>query len=436
MKLKLLLFATYLLVAIPILQDGIFFNPILTLLNLVLAAICVVSLFLYTGISYSLFKIYHLFVLFFFCIAPAIQYKNGVRFFETYFSERDYILASTIILLMTLVYNCVYRFFYHSGRYNSNNLVEQGDNVLKLGKEFLLLSISSGVCLYYLYINDFNIFSLLFRGGEFVERVTVEKSTSLIANNFLRPMPVIAFLVAYLSKPRHKIILPILFVLMLIAAPPTGMPRFSAAAMYLPVFLFLFPRFQKKYNFIFLVVLGLLVVFPFLDVFRYFTADGLSLSSFRLSFDQFEALHFDSYSMFMRVMKSNVITYGRQLLGVLFFFVPRSLWPNKPIGSGHYIGEVEWLEFTNLSMPFLGEGYINFGIIGVLFFIVVLAFITGKVDSWYWLGNGKREIHSSILYIMLLGLFLLVLRGDLMSSFAYVCGFVTSNIVVKKILRH
>jgi hypothetical protein len=50
------------------------------------------------------------------------------------------------------------------------------------------------------------------------------------------------------------------------------------------------------------------------------------------------------------------ITYGRQLVGALLFFVPSSLWPNKPIGSGTLVAENMLMTrysfwYTNISMP-------------------------------------------------------------------------------------
>ena len=123
----------------------------------------------------------------------------------------------------------------------------------------------------------------------------------------------IIFLYALLFNCKSKIILFLLFVFLVFSCPPTGVERFTVAAMYLPVLLQVFPPLKtRSHLFIIILVIGLLVVFLFLNNFRYYESG--SKFQISLNFDQFLDLHFDSFSMFMRVLKDNVITYGRQLL--------------------------------------------------------------------------------------------------------------------------
>jgi hypothetical protein len=84
--------------------------------------------------------------------------------------------------------------------------------------------------------------------------------------------------------------------------------------------------------------------------------------------------HFDSYQMFMRVISDDIITYGKQLLTTVLFFVPRALWPGKSVGSGHFVSGLSRLSFSNISMNFFGEGYINFGYFGIMLFILLIAY--------------------------------------------------------------
>jgi oligosaccharide repeat unit polymerase len=221
---------------------------------------------------------------------------------------------------------------------------------------------------------------------------------------------------------------------MLLAAPPTGMARFAAASMYLPVSLCLFPALRKKYRFILLFIFSIVVLFPIMNIFRYYS-ESISPNIYDMITEQYNTLNFDSYSMFMRVFKDNIITNGEQLLGALLFFVPRSIWPTKPIGSGHYVADIQNLSFANISMPYFGEGYINFGIIGVILFTVLLAYITARVDKWYLqnVANRNHDIRQ-IPYFMSLGLLFFMLRGDLMSSFAYMCGFLAAYYFIKKVI--
>ena len=140
---------------------------------------------------------------------------------------------------------------------------------------------------------------------------------------------------------------------------------------------------------------------------------------------ELRTLHYDAWSELLATVKYVQVyglTYGKQLLGVLFFFVPRSIWPDKPVGSGHLVAQNLLMTqydmwFTNLSNPLPSEGYINFGIIGVALFAIIL----GKVSRVMDIYQSKNDIRKYIsIYISLNMTFML--RGDLMSSFAYLIG--------------
>lgn len=422
---------------IPILQEGFYYNGALEIISIVIAAICSITLFLFNKESYSLYKVLIIFVTFFFCTAPIIQYKANIHFFGTMFTDKDYIITSTYVLLILVTVTYLYvifrRFFDKKIKKRCEQVKFENVTEIKANKELLLILISASVCCYYLYINNFSIMSLLFRGGDFVDRVNQGQIEVLVANNFFRPMPMIIFLCAYTMKVKHKVVLPILFILMIISSPPTGMARFSAAAIYMPVVLCTMPIFRKGHVFVMSMILGLLIVFPFLDNFRNMSeGNDISLG---FNFDQFLELHFDAYSMFMRVLSEDIVTNGRQLLGSLLFFVPRSMWPNKPTGSGHYLMESMGADFTNVSMPYFGEAYINFGVLGVILFVVLLAYIMAKFDSQYWSAHGHVGLNQ-IRYCIILALLLFILRGDLMSSSAYTCGFLLSFYVIRWMLLY
>ena len=89
-------------------------------------------------------------------------------------------------------------------------------------------------------------------------------------------------------------------------------------------------------------------------------------------------MNFDASQEFMIAMKWQTITWGYQLLGALFFFVPRAIWATKPIGSGAMLASHQPRAFTNIAMPYWGEGYMNFGILGVVIFTIILAYSPNK----------------------------------------------------------
>ena len=410
----------------------------LLLIHISLAFVSCLSLFLYRNRPYSLFKIVHLFLLFFMCIAPFFQYKNDIVLWGGKgFTESDYIYTSIVLLIIVLLYNSVYYFIDKYSKCKFTNYISKNisssiviNKSLRKREFYLFCLISIFIFLTVAYACNFNLFYLFLRGGVSEEdtqiidafEANIPQSISLIIVNFLKPMSVVLFLAAYKLKA-NKIQVVILGLLMLLCAFPTSMPRFSADAMDIPVLL-TFSNFFKKTNvFVFVFVFGLLVMFPFLNNFRYFTSD--KEIEFGLNFDMFLEGHFDAYSSFLRVLVNDVVTYGYQLLGCILFWLPRSMWVSKPIGSGAFLCEELNLNYSNISCCYFAEGYINGGHMGLIFFTIILAIYSATFDKTYWRlkENRKNNIFFEILYFLLLGLTFFILRGDLLSAFAFTMGF-------------
>lgn len=111
------------------------------------------------------------------------------------------------------------------------------------------------------------------------------------------------------------------------------------------------------------------------------------------------------------------------------------MWPSKPIGSGAFVAENMLMTrydfwFTNISMSFPVEGYINFGVIGVILFAFILSLVSKLTDEFYKY-NDLRLILS--LYVSFHMVFML--RGDLMSSFAYLVGILLAIFFVPLFLN-
>jgi oligosaccharide repeat unit polymerase len=190
-----------------------------------------------------------------------------------------------------------------------------------------------------------------------------------------------------------------------------------AISLYLAIFLRFTDILNKKYFFQGGALFGLLVVLPFLDKFRHFNEENFTFS---INLDFMSHGHFDAYQNFVRVVDMDIITYGNQLLGALLFFVPRSLFANKAIGSGAFTAAQANLSWNNISFPFLGEGYINFSVFGVVLFAFLLGYISGYMDKKYWSLKKHTNNHWFFgFYYLSFGLSFFLLRGDLMSSYAY-----------------
>lgn len=446
MKQTLFAFCSFLVASVPILYVSGNTNLLLQLIHLLIALICSFSLFRYANRPYSLHKMVNIFFLFFLCIAPIIQYSEGVVIWGgAGFSDGDYILTSFCVLLSLLVYEITYYYVTKSTLYkrgeplltflSSDLVVSKKVNKLEgIGAILLLLLILFAV----LYMNHFNLMLIFFRGVtndmeevaliETANEVEVAQSVGLIIDDFLRPLAVALFLFLYLQKA-PKMILFLSGILLLLIAFPLAMARFKVAALYIPFVILFIPLFKRKNVFVLSAIVGLLVVFPSLNNFRRFS-DQKDLE-FGLDFEMFTEGHFDTYSSFMRVLANDIVTFGHQILGSFLFWVPRSIWPDKPIGSGAFLHELLDLEFDNISCCYLAEGYINGGFLGLFLFVVLLGIVTAFFDDLYWkvFINNNQGLYQ-VGYFMLLGLIFFIMRGDLLSSFAYTVGFLTSVMCV------
>lgn len=113
-------------------------------------------------------------------------------------------------------------------------------------------------------------------------------------------------------------------------------------------------------------IVGFLALFPIADAFRRTTVS--------VSRDGFysEYMSNGDYDAFWQI--ANALDYWlagyvepfRQLLGSLFFWVPRSVWPDKPVDTGVLLAQFRGYSFENLSAPMWAELLVNGGTVAVV----------------------------------------------------------------------
>lgn len=299
---------------------------------------------------------------------------------------------------------------------------------LNLRQQIILFGVEFSVLGVVLFLYDWRFLTLFFRGGENHAELNVElKSTFLIVEFFLRPLVFnIGLFLFFFTKRKNVISICALF-LGICAVFPTGVPRFLATAMYIPCLLhwaFTQANYRKPtlhYPKLFLpniLFFGLFFIFPLLDIFRtYSSAADSPFNTFGL--ETMLAGHFDGYQMLVRALNVGEVTFGYGFLGSLLFFVPRSFWPTKPIGSAQEVAHASNLSFDNVSMTLVGEFYLNFWYFGILFGAILFAIIIRSID-FEFLRKKKYEMSAQwIFYFQSAGLLLFVLRGSFLSAFAY-----------------
>lgn len=373
--------------------------------------------------SFTLAKLINFFILIFFILANAIQYANNsvVLTFPYSFDAADYILFQFLNFCIIIAYNGLHDYIMNM---TNKEPIPGGYKIPSFSFPKMAV-ISCIASLLVLQHNDFNIFSLLFRGltrsmmADFEVGAQEESSTAggLIFGKVIRSIPWAVYIISCgIKTPRKYSIL--FFTLTLFTVFPAGISRNAAAMYWIPIMLMTCEKYLRGNRFIYVMLIGIFLVFPFLNNFRHFSGN----IEFKLSFDYLDSMDMDASQIFMATMSAGVITSGTQLLGALLFFVPRSIWLTKPVGSGCFLVTEMGGDFTNVSMPFFAEGYINFGFIGILVFILIMSYITGVLDRNFWTDHIRGFKPNDGFYMIVLGSIIFIMRGDLMSSFAYTVG--------------
>jgi hypothetical protein len=393
-------------------------------------------------IPYSLNKIVNTFFYFFLGLTPVFTYSNDVAYWGAgSFTAEDYILTSFVVLFSLTLYNYMYAQLTQGRQIISSidmmsYLNFEDTKVAEKRVKFLLLSISLLVALYLLSVNGFDLLNLWFRGkfGD-VSRLSERSQVAwLFDSYFIMPILAINIVIYRMLRLNGRRTLSGLVFLLLVAAPPTSMARFAAAAMYTPVVLVLVKRASRPYILSMGLLLSIFFVFPLLDFARMGIDDLADASYLDSISNMFYSGNFDSYQSLMLAMKENIITYGWQLLAVVLFFVPRSIWPDKAIGSGNLISDLTGLSFDNIAANYFAEGFVNFGYFGILLFVLFLAFSSAYFDNIFWNRAGKKaSIFVTICYLFSIPLLVFILRGDLLSSTAYTVSYFSAIFLIYKI---
>ncbi|MBE2166025.1 oligosaccharide repeat unit polymerase [Acinetobacter oleivorans] len=355
---------------------------------------------------------FYIFNLIFMVFVPWIHYSENITIWAKIpFSGDEYFFTNIIIFLINIVVFIVYYFF-------PSKMKKTTDKYFNWKEPSFFVSLLICILSFFvvLYSLNFNFLRIFFRGLADDDFEYLELNPFFSILSYLsRFLPAFIFLRFIDSKNLIKKI--VLFCFVLLCAFPTSIPRFMVAFIYLPIFLAYFKSMKKPIYITCVMLFSLFLVFPFLNQFRYFSTD--TQLSFIPDKNFFIQGHFDAYQNFMDVLRFDFVTYGHQLLGVIFFFIPRVFWSNKAVGSGYQLAENNGYFFNNISMPFVAEGFVNFGYLGILFFSIFLGLIMKIIDTLYLTRFEFRD-NNYLIYTgtFLCASFFFMFRGDLMSSFS------------------
>jgi uncharacterized membrane protein YhaH (DUF805 family) len=204
---------------------------------------------------------------------------------------------------------------------------------------------------------------------------------------------------------------------------PVSLPRFWFGTATVALVL-LWRRLALGRTFMIVTVLSLVVVFPYADKYRYSgpASAGLGVHGSTPLAEQFVTKSdYDSFPQIITtadLVAEDGPTYGRQAAGVLLFWLPRKVWPDKPYDTGIILARYNnFAANENLSAPLWAEFYINFGLIGVALGFAATGLISRRLDDAYLRGLlDDRQTVLTLAVPVLAAYQMILLRGSLLQS--------------------
>jgi hypothetical protein len=366
-------------------------------------------------------------------LAPFASFLNdrfaSLDFFSNEFSEERVITANLIVLIWVLVFAFCYLFMRASRRHVT--ITAARFSKVWIGAVWIQL-LSGFVSLWYLYEK---VGLGIFTRKAFEDAIAAESVSEFILVSVpLRMLSIFAIAVAFLtlrgqslSKFHRWLLVGVTTVLILATLAinnPIAAPRYFIGSVAVGVlFMVWLGNGKRATQFVLLVFVAVFGVFP-LDFGRQST-DIIDAAtdieySVEASFGQDNFRTYEALIAALIFTEKHGAVNGRQLAGNLLFWIPRSIWTDKPIATGTFLAEQEGQAFTNVACPLQCEGVVNFGLFGFPLLAFIFAVFLRKLDAWYWkMGDYMYVSPSNLLYPFLLGNVFFITRGDLLSPLAY-----------------
>lgn len=224
----------------------------------------------------------------------------------------------------------------------------------------------------------------------------------------------------------------VVFVSLVVCVNPISTPRyvFGTAALAILAATGLYRTMARFRAVALAFVASLVFVFPVLDAFRNsltnVNVDGSDALKSLTSGD------FDAFAQIVNTVEyvqTRGLTNGNQLTGVLFFWVPRSMWPDKAVDTGTLLAQMKGYWFKNLSEPLPAELFINGGWVALIVGMLLFGFVIRRLDLNIDLLI-RRGLAPSILGCIMPFYLLILLRGSLLQAVAYMAVILIGSVFV------
>lgn len=225
---------------------------------------------------------------------------------------------------------------------------------------------------------------------------------------------------------------------------PPALPRFQLLGIVLAVVVLLFDFHRPLVKSLFTGLATLFLLYLFAPV-KDLRIDSLAESftpSAIAQWDPGEYLLTEDFDGFKQTVDTLIyyseasLRFGANFLGVLLFWVPRALWPGKPIHTGQIVSEGLRYSYNNVSNPLPAEAFASWGIVGVIGVLLLLGVIVMRIERSS-LELEVLPVPQLIVYALATGYSTILLRGALNAVAPMICtAFVLAAVVHRCYRRH
>lgn len=363
----------------------------------IIALIFSLSLWIYTILSVGLrpFALTHSMVSVWLVYVPALSHiSNGYfPFFSLMYSNHLLMQVGIICVLHELFFFISYVVYDSRLKLETSIPISSSIEWGKLYKIVFALNIVGILFIIYFGIN----FYLEKRS----ENINMDggKAIVLIGLTYPRAIPVVTLVASALlyRVKRYKLPMIVSIVVSIVLLWPESAPRVQVIGAFLAVGFILFDMSNRFAKLLFsgASFIGVVLVLPVLNLISR-AANDTDFSLDRV----FTSGDFGQYQGLLTAIdwvNNKGLTLGVQFLGWFTFYIPRAIWEGKPLSTGEVSAEDANLPFTNFSVPFPGELYVDWGWFGLVMLSTVMAIFAAKLDKVAYLH--RRRLSISVLPI-------------------------------------
>jgi hypothetical protein len=145
-----------------------------------------------------------------------------------------------------------------------------------------------------------------------------------------------------------------------------------------------------------------------------------------------------SYSKMVIFFKDRPFLYGESTGFVFYFWIPRSVWKDKPTMLGHWLirdfGDKGFGEGHSASFGFAGDFYADFGISGSIFLSFLLGIGLKKLENLRLQSLSEND-EKIILYAMFYPYVFFAVRSPVTATITFISIYVIYVILRKSIIK-